>query len=76
MGYGAEKMISGHEDLNLYPGFKRYNQYYLALDINVGKIKTKKAWLNTLLGYMNMIKVPLPTLEYSNESFKFYPFYF
>jgi len=76
LGYGAKNMLSGKEDLTRFPKHFRKRQYYLALDINLNKIKTKKPWLNKFFGYLNMIKVPLPTIEYCDKQFKFYPVYF
>lgn len=49
---------------------KRYRQWYLAPDIDLTKIKTNKKGLKLALRLLNVIKVPMPTLEFSNGSFK------
>ena len=51
---------------------KRYRQWYLAPDIDLSKIKTKKKGIRTALNILNIVKFPMPSLEYSNGSFKFH----
>lgn len=65
-GYGANGMLGGYHNppgLNL----QRYRQFYLSPDIHFKKIKTKKIWLRSLLYSLDMIKCPMPTLEYNNQ---------
>lgn len=82
IGFGAENMFGGYEniwvddeisyqitDTNL----SRYNQYYLAPDIDLTRIPVKKKGWKTVLGILNIFKVPLPALELtSNGDFKFH----
>ena len=63
VGYGAENMITG----DALPNDHRYRQYYLSLDIDLSKIKTKSKFLRSLFDTINFIKVPAPTLSYSKE---------
>ena len=73
IGYGADGMLGGDDniwiDKNLvvqdYSNVKRYRQYYLSLDFNLSKIKTKKKGIKTLLFVLNCIKLPAPALEFS-----------
>jgi hypothetical protein len=73
VGYGAENMISGYAQEN----DNRYRQFYLSLDLDLTKIKTKSKFLNSIFKTLNFIKIPAPTLSYSKEKqFKFHYLYF
>jgi hypothetical protein len=57
--------------------FNAYRRYFLSLDIDLSKLPVKKPWLKTLLANVNMIKIPLPTLELnSRNGARFYGLYF
>jgi hypothetical protein len=82
VGYGANGMIGansnppsiGGEPL---PEFPRYRQYYLSLDLDLPRIKTRSHFLKFILNGLNFIKVPLPTLEYNKEEgLIFHPMFF
>jgi hypothetical protein len=79
-GYGAEGMISGNNKNNapiLVPKPERFRQFYLSLDVDLTKIKTKSHFLKTIFSVLNTVKIPAPTIEYSPQSgFKFHSFYF
>lgn len=76
VGYGADGMV-GAFDNTAYPNIKRYRQYYLSLDIDLTRIKTKSKFFNTVLGAFGFLKFPLPTLEFNQGGeAKFYAFYF
>ena len=74
-GYGSENMYGGFEnrwmtddayyslDDELYP---RYRQYYLSLDIDLTRIKTKSPFLKTLFSVFNIFKIPAPAIEYNS----------
>lgn len=73
VGYGAENMITGFNTTN----DTRYRQFYLSLDVDLTKIKTKSKFLKTIFETINFIKIPAPTLSYSNkEKMKFHFIYF
>lgn len=80
LGYGAEGMITGQEELvNMIflPEKERYRQYYISLDIDLTKIKTQSHFLSTLFSVINTIKIPAPTFEFtSNGKSKFHLIYF
>ncbi len=83
VGIGGEEMISGMEGVLVdYEGkeisndFQRYRQYYLSLDIDLTKIKTKQRWLKVIQSSFGLLKVPFPTLEFSQKGVKFHPLYF
>jgi len=72
LGYGGESMTQP------YPvdSRKRYRQYYLSLDIDLNKIKTKSKHLNSFLHTFGFLKFPMPTLELSNGSLSFHPIFY
>ncbi|MCF8429066.1 MAG: YfiM family protein [Bacteroidia bacterium] len=79
VGYGADGMISAEADKsgNLNQNFGRTRQFYLSLDLDLHRIKTKKVWLNTVLQTVGFIKIPFPTLEYNTDrGFDFHPLMF
>jgi len=57
--------------------YPRYQQFYLSLDIDLTRIKTKSPFLKTLFSLVNVLKIPAPTLELNTlGQFKFHPIYF
>ncbi|WP_395045063.1 DUF2279 domain-containing protein [Flavobacterium sp.] len=80
LGYGAEGMITGSDDLVntvFFPDSKRTRQFYLSLDVDLTKIKTKSNTLKTLFSLFNSIKIPAPTIEISQfKGVKGHFFYF
>lgn len=81
VGYGAENLFGGFNNVwvsknNIsydYSAKKRYRQFYLALDYDLRKIKTKHHFLKALLNTLNIYKFPAPAIEYSRqEGFKFH----
>lgn len=49
---------------------RRYRQWYLSLDIDLSKINTGSKVLRTVFDLVNVLKMPLPALEYSKGTFK------
>jgi len=83
LGYGASGMIGGDDNPlidkegNAYPAFTRYRQYYLSLDLNLERIKSRSPFLNTLLSTFGFIKIPFTAVEFNtHKGFKFHPFLF
>lgn len=81
-GYGADGMLGASSNPDEYngqplPEFERYPQFYLSLDADLTRIKTRSetlAWLLNLIGY---IKIPFPAIEYNRiDGLKFHPLYF
>jgi hypothetical protein len=77
LGYGAEGMLNGSfQDPDL-PVQSPYRQFYFSLDLDLTKIKTSSGFLKTLFSIFNAIKIPSPTLEFTdNGTLKFHYFYF
>ena len=84
IGYGATGIYGGFENIWEVNGMTidrtdvaRTRQYYLSLDVDLTKFKTNKPFLNTLLGIINIIKIPAPALRYdSGVGFSVRAFYF
>lgn len=84
VGYGAENMFGGKENRWEENGVEfrlddtvlpRYSQYYLSLDVDFTRIKTKSRLLKTLFHTINWIKVPAPAMELTSTGrLKFHPF--
>lgn len=86
IGYGSENMFGGFE--NTWEGengatytldeeaFPRYRQFYLSFDVDLRRIPTRKRGLRLLLGALNWIKIPSPTLEVNtNGGVRLHPVY-
>lgn len=80
VGYGAEGMITGKnesEDAVLFPEQTRIRQYYVSLDVDLTKIRTKSHTLKTLFSILNTVKIPAPTFEINEVGkVKWHAFYF
>jgi hypothetical protein len=77
IGYGAEGMVYARDYQNIEAGHaKPFRQYYLAIDFDLTAIKSRSKVINTLLFVANMIKIPAPTLGFSQKGVKFHPLYF
>ncbi|MBL7883600.1 MAG: DUF2279 domain-containing protein [Bacteroidia bacterium] len=76
IGYGANGMTGGQInppffDINtnqIY--FDRYRQYYLSLDVDLTRIKTKSLFLKTFFQSIGFIKIPAPALEFNRNGVK------
>ena len=81
-GYGATGMLgtfSNPPDYNgmPLPYYKRTRQYYLSLDVDWTRVKTKSSVLRFVFKAFSFIKIPFPTLEYNNQQqFVFHWMYF
>lgn len=76
VGYGADGMTGGafnppYIDENGYQiYFDRYRQYYLSLDVDLTRIKTRSKALKVLFNTIGFIKFPAPALEFSKNGVK------
>ena len=81
-GYGAEGMTGGNANPYYVDkngnqiSFERYRQYYISLDLDLTRIKTKSGFLKGLFNAVGFIKIPAPTLEISKNGVRFNPLYF
>ncbi len=82
IGYGAQGMLGGCENPTTFknqplPNISRQRQYYISLDIDLRKINTRYKTLNTVIHAFNILKIPMPTIEFNqNGKVKGYLFYF
>lgn len=82
VGYGAKGLLGGSENLPEYegqplPDYKRTSQYFLTLDADLTRIKTRSKVLKGLFNLLGFIKIPFPTIEFNAEDkFKFHILYF
>lgn len=76
LGHGAHDFLYASKGANLTNGFTPYRQFYFSLDFDLTAIPTQSKALKSLLYIVNMIKLPSPTLEFSNNGVKAYAFYF
>ncbi len=78
-GYGGEGLLAGTKakQIELFGQHNRRRQYYLSLDIDLTKINTNSHILRTLFSIFNVVKVPLPTVEFTDKNdLKFHAIYF
>jgi uncharacterized protein YfiM (DUF2279 family) len=85
IGYGADGMFGANENVGKdkegnisfsRKDVKRYRQWYLAPDIDLTKIKTRKKGIRFLLTVLSAFKFPTPGLELSNGKFKVHALHF
>lgn len=82
VGYGAEGMTSAGDEtsdteLPNTPDFERYRQFYIAPDIELGKLKVKSKMLKSFFGVIGFIKFPAPAIEINgSDQVKFHWLYF
>lgn len=83
LGYSGDGMIGGSQNpafdhqLNPYPHFERTRQYFLSVDVDMDDLPIKNKTLRTILGALNFIKIPAPTLQINSKgNVIFHPIYF
>ncbi|MCI2229707.1 YfiM family protein [Polaribacter sp. MSW13] len=77
LGYGADGMLYGETKTTNLLTQDPYRQFYLSLDLDLTKIKTKSKFLKSLFSVVNFIKIPAPTLEINTKGkIKFHYLYF
>lgn len=82
LGYGAEGMTGGYTNPSIVdgkpiPAFDRYRQYYLAIDFDLARIKTKSKFLGGFFKIINIIHLPSPSIEFNEgRATKFRALYF
>jgi Predicted periplasmic lipoprotein (DUF2279) len=80
LGYGADGMITGNKEDTppiLTSNPKRFRQFYLSLDVDLTKIKTKSHFLKTVFSVLNTVKIPAPTIEFVHlNDIKYHLIYF
>ena len=72
LGHSAKGMTSPNNTTN----DGRYRQFFLSFDIDLMRIKSKNKILSVLSNVFGYIKIPFPTVEYTNNQFTLHPIYF
>ena len=67
LGYGVQNMVSAEIGKSRLLGYEPHRQYYLSLDVDFRRIKTRKKWLKSLFFMLNTLKIPAPTLEWNKK---------
>lgn len=75
IGYGAGGMYGGfgntwYDEAGIFhdrTDVQRYRKVFLSLDMDFSKIKTHSRTLKAILGVLNIVKVPAPTLEFNTK---------
>ncbi len=83
VGYGAYGML-GAESNNFVVQdpegnvlkFERARRWYLSLDVDLTRIRTKSKLLKGIFSVVNILKFPAPALQYSGSQFRFYYLYY
>ena len=83
LGYSAYGMLGGYENNFVVQDangnvlkFERARRYYLSLDIDLTRIKTKSRFLKTLFSVVNILKFPAPAIQFSHGKFRGYYLYY
>lgn len=76
VGYGIHDMVSAEVSRSREMGYLPYRQFYLSVDIDLTKIKTKSKFVRTIGFLVNSLKIPAPALQLSRHGIDFKPFYF
>lgn len=73
VGYGAANMLGGFKNewslesdqfISIDEvSFPRHQQFYLALDVDFNRIKTRSPFLKTMFSLLNLLKAPSPAIE-------------
>ena len=72
-GYGAENMYSDTYSLSHELG---YRQFFLSLDINTDELNISNKFVKNLVNLFGFIKLPMPTIEYSQGKLIFHNLYY
>ena len=73
LGYGAEGMTGGESNPPSFDEkgnpiyFDRYRQFYLSIDVDLTRIKTKSKFLKTVCNAIGFIKIPAPSIELNKK---------
>jgi hypothetical protein len=76
VGYGVQNMVAAEFGKSLELGYRPYRQYYLSVDIDFTKIKTRSKFIRTVAFMLNTLKVPAPAVEFSRKGVAFQHFYY
>lgn len=67
VGYGANGLLGGFTNPPQYANVQRYQQFYISIDFDLTKIKTKSKFLRALFKAISIIKFPAPAIEFTTN---------
>ena len=75
VGYGAEGMIGGYgqEEWEIIQQ-REFRQAYLSLDLDLSNIPVKNGFLRSVFSVVNMIRIPLPAIQFDRNGVAFRAF--
>ena len=76
VGYGVHDMVAAVPAQSMPLGYHPYRQYYLSLDVDLTKIKTRNRLVKTVAFMLNTLKIPAPAMVFSRKGVQFKPLYF
>jgi len=76
VGYSVQDMVAAETGKSVELGYRPYRQYYLSVDIDLTKIKTRNRVVRSLAFLLNSLKIPAPAVEFSRNGVGFRPLYF
>ena len=82
VGYGAEGMIGAGSNPEYYngqelPEFTRYQKFFLSMDVDLTRIRTRSKVLKGIFTVLSFIKIPFPALEFNTMgTVRFHYIYF
>ena len=76
VGYGAENMIYANDQQNMEVGLTPKRKFMIGIDFDLNEYKSRSNFVNTLIHFINLIKIPAPALEIKDGNFRFHSFYY
>jgi hypothetical protein len=82
MGYGAEGMTGAYGNISgadgkPVPEFTRYRKFFLSVDVDLTRIRTKSKVLKGIFTVLSFIKIPAPAIEFNTlGQIKLHPLYY
>ncbi len=65
LGYGASNMLSANTSQVILEGVTPYRRFFIGPDIDLSKLPVRNKFLKSSLEVLNMIKIPLPVIEFN-----------
>lgn len=75
LGYNARVMLGGRENIWTDEAgntidrtdLERYRRFFLSVDVDLTKIRTRSKFLRSVFSVVNMVKIPAPALEWDSR---------